>query len=304
MQYLTPTGESVLLKVEEKPSDILKRAANLASGGGPGRVFHRAFIGEAVSIIYLPLFLKGNRLFDGVLDRPLAAYPRGAEAIEAAARGASRWSAKFIPTLCPGCGWNLDGERDSVVLFCSNCETGWGASKGKFEKVEFGSHPSKDSDAVYMPFWEMKIRSDGLVIRSFSDFLRITNQPLNANESRGRRAMRFWVPAFKIRPKLFLNLARHFTLAQLETEPRPTIPARHRHPVTLPLGEAVQAVKITLAGSAMNKKEFFPRLPTVRFQPVKSRLVYLPFRDSVHDLVQESTNAAINKNALAFGRSL
>ncbi|MBW1785686.1 MAG: hypothetical protein JRK53_03565 [Deltaproteobacteria bacterium] len=304
MRYLSPTEESILLKVEMKPSDILKRAANLSSGSGPGQVFHRVFIGEALSVIYLPLFLKGNRLFDGVLDRPLTELSHGGEEIDAATRLSSRWGLTFIPTLCPGCGWNLDGERDSVVLFCANCESAWKASKGKFIRMDFGTDSSKDPDAVYMPFWKMAGRVQGLEIESFADYVRITNQPVTAGESRRDKAMYFWVPAFKIRPKLFLNLARHFTLAQLEANPKPIVPAKHRHPVTLPLSEAEQAVKITLAGSAMNKKELFPRLPGIRFEPGRSRLIYLPFRETVHDLIQEKTNAAINKNALAFGRSL
>ena len=39
-------------------------------------------------------------------------------------------SLTFLATLCPKCGWTLNGQRDSVVLTCSNCETAWEASEG------------------------------------------------------------------------------------------------------------------------------------------------------------------------------
>ena len=32
---------------------------------------------------------------------------------------------RFIAAICPGCGWNLDGQRDSLVLTCTNCQSAW-----------------------------------------------------------------------------------------------------------------------------------------------------------------------------------
>jgi hypothetical protein len=67
--------------------------------------------------------------------------------------------------------------------------------------------------------------------------------------------MRYISPAFKIRPKMFLNLARQFTIMQMTGgDPVDNIPSKGIHPVTLPISEAIQALKIILASSAVTKK--------------------------------------------------
>jgi len=47
-----------------------------------------------------------------------------------------------------------------------------------------------------------------------------------------------------------------------------------------------------------------PRLPAIRFAIKDAVLVYLPFRESTHEMIQQEMNVGINKNALAFGRYL
>src|SRR3989339_2060059 len=32
---------------------------------------------------------------------------------------------RFVPTLCPHCGWDMEGQKDSLVLICRNCDSAW-----------------------------------------------------------------------------------------------------------------------------------------------------------------------------------
>jgi hypothetical protein len=82
------------------------------------------------------------------------------------------------------------------------------------------------------------------------------------------------------------------------------IPGKGLYPVTLPQTEAVQAMKLTLAGSAVNKKKVLPHLPGVKFDIKRSSLVYLPFTDTGHDMALQNASISINKQALEFGRKL
>jgi len=116
--------------------------------------------------------------------------------------------------------------------------------------------------------------------------------------------MSFWNPAFKIRPKIFLQLSRQITVSQNLFHPEKEIPPKGLYPVTLPQNEAAQALKITLAASVINKKNVLPLLPDIRFDTKNSSLVYLPFSDTGHDLVLQNTSISINKQALNFGRQL
>jgi hypothetical protein len=82
------------------------------------------------------------------------------------------------------------------------------------------------------------------------------------------------------------------------------LPKQNLHPVTMPQSEAVQSLKLILAGSSLTKRRTFPMLPDVEFTVKDSGLVYLPFTDKGHDLVQPKMGLSINKNALHFGRHL
>jgi hypothetical protein len=82
------------------------------------------------------------------------------------------------------------------------------------------------------------------------------------------------------------------------------IPAKNLYPVTLPQGEAVESLKVTLANSVMDKRDFFPLLPEINLAVTKYHLVYLPFRAIGLDMVQEEMGISINKNVLKYGRYL
>ena len=76
MKFLEPGIGGSFLKFSLKAADILAKAGRIPSSSS-GEVFHRAYIGETLSIIYLPLFVEGNRIFDAVLNRPIAKIPEG-----------------------------------------------------------------------------------------------------------------------------------------------------------------------------------------------------------------------------------
>lgn len=205
MKFVSPAVAGSFLKCSIGLTDVLTKAGKHPSLLGPGKLIHRAYIGEALSLIYLPLFVRDGKVFDAVTNRSIAKLPQGEDIFGPAIDDKPRWQITFMATICPQCGWNLDGERDSVVLTCSNCDTVWEASKGKFIKVGF---------------------------------------------------------------------------------------------------RAAQSIKITFASSVMIKKKIFPLLPRVSFYIKESTLVYLPFNDTGHEMVQEHMPVSINKRTLEFGRHL
>ena len=304
MRFLTPETRGSFLRSRIGAADILTRAGNIPSGSPKGNIFHRAFIGDTISLIYLPMYIKGDMLIDAVLNRPVTGLILGRESIETAALKNPRWEIAFIPTLCPACGWNLEGERDSVVLLCKNCETAWAARDGRLKPVQFEIKYGKHEKKIYLPFWKITVISPEVGIKSFADFIRLTNQPLAINENWEKEDMSFWSPAFKIRPKLYLNISKNLTIVRKEFKTGYKIPQEVIFPVTLQLKEAVQALKIILAASCVNKKNLFPKLPCIRFEVKESILSYLPFAETTHDMIQWDTGISINKRSLFYGRGL
>jgi hypothetical protein len=304
MKFVTPDTEGSFLRFSLKASEILERAGKISTGSSRENLLHRAYIGETLSLIYLPLYVKNSKLFDAVLNRAIAQLPRGGEAVEQAINKNPRWELTFMATLCPQCGWNLDAQRDSVVLTCSNCETAWEASKGKFIPVKYKVVPGEGEETVYLPFWKISAHAEGVEINSFADFIRLTNQPRVIGKEWETEDMSFWTPAFKIRPKVFLHLSKQFTVSQKKFDTKESLPKKNLYPVTLPRSEAIQAMKVILASSAVNKKNVFPHLPKVRFGIKDSFLIYLPFTERGYEMLQQNMQISINKNTLEFGRQL
>jgi hypothetical protein len=304
MRFVTPDTKGSFLKFSLKAAEILARAGKLSSGSSAQEILHRAYIGETLSLIYLPLYVESNALFDAILNRRIAQLSEDQETLDNAVVKNPRWQLTFMATLCPQCGWNLEGERDSVVLTCINCESVWEALKGKFSRVNFFEVPGQSKDTHYLPFWKISARTEGVEIESFADFIRLTNQPRVIGKDWEDDEMNFWCPAFKIRPKIFLNLSRQFTISQKHFQAEEVIPKKNVYPVTLPSTEAIQSLKIILASSTLDKKRVFPHLPRVKFDIKGSTLVYLPFRETGQEMIQEQMQISINKNTLEFGRQL
>ena len=304
MKFVSPHTTGSYLKRSLTLADMLDRVGKHTSRSSSGQLFHRAYIGETLSIIYLPLFVQERKVFDAIINRPIVTLSQDQDIFGSAMNDGPQWGLTFMATLCPECGWNLDGERDSVVLTCSNCDSAWEASKAGFVRIGLAVVPGYGENTVYLPFWKTEASAKGMELNSFADFLRVTNQPRVVQREWENQDMCFWSPAFKIRPKIFLRLSSQLTISQKDFEAKGAMPKQGIYPVTLPRGEAAQSIKLTLAASALTKTKVFPLLPRVTFIVKDSTLVYLPFRDRDHEMVQQHMPISINKKTLEFGRYL
>jgi hypothetical protein len=293
------------MKFTLRAIDILTMAAKLTNLAADDDLLHRAFIGETMSIIYLPLYMEDERLYDAILKKPVTESRISSDEIESRVINKTPETITFIPMLCPDCGADIKGERESAVLLCDNCLKAWEVRDGKFIEIKMIISGKPDDDTVFLPFWKIQAITKGIKIETYGDFTGLTNQPLIIDRVRGSMPMCYFSPAFKIRPKLFINLARQFTIMQInEFAPLEKIPVKGMHPVTLPLSEAVQALKVILASTAVMKNNVLPHLPQINFETGEKSLIYLPFRQSRYDLINDDTGIGINRQSLEFGMTL
>ncbi len=307
MKRVTAETPGRFLPLSYKASTILAQAARLSDmdvSRGSG-LLHRAYIGESLSFIYLPVRKEDDVVFDGVTDILLSDHADENFSGENGRLFQPGWQPDFMACLCPRCGWELDGEAESHVALCSNCDTAWQISARGLEKVCWIKGKSSGRDPFWLPFWKIESQIAALGIKKFADFIRVTKQHLQGKNMENGQSMSFWIPAFKVRPKIFLQTAKRMTLAQNELlfENSGRMVKKH-YPVNLPSREARQALKITLAAAALDKKDVFPHLPSLRFTVPSITLAYVPFHDSGHDFVQEQTGVCINRNVLGWGRKL
>ena len=293
-RFLTPTLSF------SKMIDIINKRFNASL---PRPVVHQANIGDTLSIIYSPFYLDGC-LVDAILNQPITKKLPDDFDISAYAGNRLDWNVRFLPTLCPHCGWDLEGEKDCLVPTCHNCETAWEIGKKGLKRIGWEVQPGEQDTPLYLPFWKISAQIPSMEVLSFADFILRTNQPMIPRLQWHEREMQFWIPAFKLRPKIFLQIGRLVTINQWRLQLEQGHSTPNLYPANLPKTEARQAIKVVLAACATSRRKIFPYLPEARIKNAKTSLAYLPFQDKGHDWFQPQTKAVISKNVLRFGRRL
>lgn len=269
-------------------------------------VFHHAFIGEAVSLIYSPVVLHGKSFYDGILGRPLSSP--GADFAETlpSLNDAPKTGIKFVPTLCPYCGWEMEGDKKSLVMICKNCDSAWKPGGQTFEQVETAAimPPQADENTAYLPFWRMKPKFDGMDLTSYADLIRIANLPKAATADTKKAPLHFWSPAFKVNPPLYLRLCRQMTVFRPYEYESEALPKNLFYQANLPLEEARDGIIMNLAQMIADKKRLYPRLRELSVSVEEYRLEYHPFFNEGRELIHPGMGVAINKTALSMGGEL
>jgi hypothetical protein len=283
--------------------DVLAQWREQFSAKLPKPILHQEFIGETWSMIYAPFYLD-TRVMDAVLNEPVS--PAGAGDIAAGLLQADHrdWPINLLATLCPHCGWDLTGERDALALTCDNCRRMWWERKGRLEQLNAAHVPTMDPAPVYLPFWRIQADVGGMRLETYADLVKAANLPKVVQPGWDQMPFYFWNPAFKVRPHSYLTIAAGVTLNQPQEKIEPGLPQGDVRPVNLPLKEAVESLKLTLAQFIRPFERRPDLVPHAEVRALRFLLVFLPFQDTPLELVQPVINLAVSKSALAHARNL
>lgn len=304
LRFITPETKAVLFKPQISVKDLYAKIEQQIKINAFMPLSHRAFIGETVSIIFAPIIMRHGNAFDGVLNRFLASVTETAYGDLSMFEQTEALHVKFIPCLCPSCGKDLEGEKESAVFLCVNCSSAWCLSESGLKKIEYRVLPCNDAQEEYLPFWRIKARIDGIELKSRADFMHLTNASHLIKQEWEETEFYFWAPAFKISPKPFLRLAQGVTIIQPETADQHDIPPGSFYPVTLTAKEAAEITLIILSEIVIPKKDFFVKLPEIAIQAESVMLVYVPFQSCGSEFINSKMQMCINKNTLRFGLDL
>ncbi|MFW6374133.1 MAG: hypothetical protein ACOC3W_10585 [Thermodesulfobacteriota bacterium] len=268
----------------------------------PSPPYEQAFIGETLSMIYAPFYLADG-LVDAVLNRRVQADEPDLAGFKTEP---PRWPILFVPTLCPNCGWDMEADRDALALPCRRCNSLWRAGSDRLVRMKAAFLPAAETGAVYLPFWRIRADVSGLLLDSVADLVRLANLPRAVQPGWESRPFYFWVPAFKLPPRVFLQIGCFFTGIQSAEAPENGLPEGpgDLYPVKLPVTEAVECLKLMLADFLKPRRTFLPRIPRMEVTPRQALLVYLPFRNGPHDLTHPRHPVGINKNMLRLGQGI
>ncbi len=267
---------------------------------------HRAdltYIGEAVSMIYAPFYFKDLSVCDGISGQRIAPMPDEAGLEFAGKPGAGQGRLSFLPSLCPQCGWDMEGEPQSAVLTCGNCGSAWAARNGRLENVPCSYIRIQGDSFSYLPFWHIETMSEGL-LESRADAVRILNLPEAVRPQWEREIFRALVPAFKVNPELFLKIAKAMTFNSGDFPLDEGCPKGALNAATLPFNEALESLKIILAYSAVAKRSFAPFFPRIDLKLKSSKLVYWPFIHSGAEFVRPDRKFSFTSSAVKWGKRI
>ncbi len=263
----------------------------------------QTYVGEVASLVFAPLAMEEGAVFDGLSGKRLSGLQP--QALQSAEQAESISYPEFLPALCPYCGWDLAGARDSLVQFCSGCNRVWAARGGKLAEARVRFLPPRGKEKpLYLPFWELEIQGEKLGLQRRAELLRLANDVQAVGPQPKDEPAACRIPAFKIRPRLFLRLASQMTLAPGFDELANTPQRGKYYPVTLPRDEAMEALTPVLARLAADKESVFPLLAQESFQLGSCRLLFIPFQRQHSDYVQPRLNIGLPGKALFFARSL
>ena len=266
-------------------------------------VHHRAWIGEQVSLLYYPLVRKDGHIVDALQNRPLATAGRWESAAPAVRKPESR--VRFFAATCPDCGWDLEGERDTLVLTCRNCERAWKREQDGLEDIPY--HVIRDEsteERVGLPFWRIRASVEGIPLDSLADYIRFCNLPRAVTAAMETAPFHFWVPAFKTNAELYLRLIRRMTLHPWPGDFGRELGSLKCHPVTLPAEEGAESLKTALADLAADKRNVLPKLGEIGIATKEAILVYVPFRARGGELIQPRIPLGIQRKALQYGLNI
>jgi len=279
-----------------KPSISRKEILKQMSADGDKKVY----IGEVLSLIFMPFLQDAHTLYDGFTKTAMALDPSAL----IADKQPLAYHLEFTPGLCPNCGWDLDGETDSLVLQCHNCMRSWLIHNKKLNTLKTLFYDLRSDTDMQIPFWRFEIEFKTLDCSTHAHLIKIANIPKVITTAHGNQPVYFYIPAFKLNPKLFLRIGRQMTLAQIEPIGIRNIPGMRFHPVDLPIAEGFQAVLPILMDLCINKKEIWNLLAEEKLKLKRFSLTYISFRIFGSECVQETLGFSLPINALRFGRNL
>ena len=266
----------------------------------PEPVYAQSLIGETLSMIYAPFYMD-DALTDAVLNRPIAPAHLAEDDIADVPAANPDWPVRFIPTLCPNCGWDMAAEKDALSLACPQCRSIWRAGKNGLKRMKCQTLPDTETSSeerLYLPFWRITAVVSDIALASYADFARQANLPKVIQEGWEKLPFHFWTPALRLSPQAFLRAGCAMTIAQPGESPAGDMPDGRFYPVKLPFNEAVSALKVIIAALLRPKTHILPRLESIKVSAKDVLLVYVPFRESPHEYIHARYRLSINKNML------
>jgi predicted RNA-binding Zn-ribbon protein involved in translation (DUF1610 family) len=269
--------------------------------------YHSEFIGS-LDLIYAPFYVHDDTLYDAISNCRVGTYRDEpiivTEALitELPPVGHLQQDVKFIPTLCPNCGWDMDCARDSYLLVCKNCSSFYKPGWEGLKRMGVAYLPGDRNTALYLPFWRIRAEMTGIKLNSYEDLIKIANLVKFLGEDCAQKKFYFWIPGFRIDSHLFLKIAKNVTVSQPQESLERSVPDAPAYPVNLPIPEVVKTLKTVFAGFVGFPEVNYPKLEEIVIRPKRLALIYLPFQVMGSEFIHPKYKVRVTKKTLEHFR--
>ncbi len=264
-----------------------------------------AYIGEVKSIVYAPFYRQLPHWIDAISNQPIPTSEEGPPHPELHRDASYSWKVSFLPVLCPDCGWDLEAENESCILFCPQCDSAWEPAGKGFKKIgyEVIGVPGNPEDYYGLPFWRFTPLPGSRVYEILAEGRGPKKRGSGRGGEPGSPRSAFWLPAFKISPRLFLLLGKRMTQAQAPgpTRESPGLPASF-HPVTLPAEGAREGLSLIESGLTTNPESLPDLTPESLAEGCRADLIFIPFLWTPLELVQPQVKLGVSRSALNLAK--
>lgn len=305
LRFVTKQTKGMFPKPEGDIEDkhlALSRQAILpgyAEGGIPTTFTIRRFLSHTSSFIFSPYRILGRDIYDGISMDTIGHADQNF-AIDDSLLSKPATQITFTPAVCPNCGIDLDGSKESIALPCTNCGLLWESTGNGLMQKPFLSLPSPSCETILLPFWRIKANAQG-----FNKSLRTDPRKSVPPSAIGRPILfedfYFWVPAFFISPPIFLRLSERASLWQPHGDDRmwdQTYQNARLYPVTIPASQAGLLLTIILSQIVANQESILECIVRGVLEPVASTLVFVPFAANAVELIHPEMRLNLLRTAL------
>jgi hypothetical protein len=190
---------------------------------------------------------------------------------------------KIVPIVCPGCKSPIYGKTIDNVFLCPNCGT-LHARDGKVTVIEYdaGAFKPGDGERTYMPFWKLGVdfrikseRVEGALLSKLSG-------AFGGNSNAGHIDM--LLPAFKLEPMRYKELAEKLTFAPPKYAPERPDPSINREPCTMGVDMTDEMADFLFVTIEAEKPGTMQQLD-YDLKVTSKKLVYLPYYKKGNDLL-------------------
>lgn len=306
LRFASPAGQGRFLPITGGSGLVIEHLGRLsrveqaiagldrANGDGPAEAAFESILATATSLVYTPVRVARS-VFDAVLNRRITGIDGDAWRRAVEGRDDPPEAVRFLATLCPECGWQLEGGTDTLVMLCVNCGQGWRAGDARLVPAPFDVLPASGwKPDAHLPFW----RAEAQIAPTWADLVRLANLPRVVQPAWEREPLGFWFPAFDASPEQFLRGAQTLTCARpaWDGPGRSPIPIRACRSVTLPESALDEALAVLLGSLGRARRAPDPRgNGSVRVH--SPRLVYVPVGFNGREYVNPELRLTVQRPA-------